>query len=173
MLLNEILSSSYLGMTICMHIYITLFFTDMALTRTLGKAAKEISSKVALTWYLSAQTTGQGYSDLQLKRSPWAASMYSQLIITHPHLSVLVFDICKHTGKISFCPIYCSLYWNSTQISCINLFLISICLKSNNTKNISSYPEPQLWLKQFSLELPKKLAPGGHWQGCEHPERKH
>lgn len=116
----------------------------MALTGTLGKAAKDISSKVALTWFLSAQTTGQGYSDLQLKRSPWAASTYSQLLITHPHLSVLVFDICKHTGNISFCPIYCSLKILKFHPNLLHSFVSNFCLKSNNTKNISSYPEPQL-----------------------------
>ena len=70
-LLKEILRSSGLGMTTCVHIYITLFFTDMCLTGALSKVTKDISWKADLTWYLGAQTTGQGYSDLQLKWTTW------------------------------------------------------------------------------------------------------
>lgn len=70
-LLNEIVGSPCLAMTTCEHIYITLFFIDICLTGALSKMTKGISSKVDLTWYLGTQTTGQGYSDLQLKWTTW------------------------------------------------------------------------------------------------------
>lgn len=69
--MNEILGSSCLSMTTCVHIYITLFFIDICLTGALSKVTKRVSSKVDLTWYLGTQTTGQGYSDLQLKWTTW------------------------------------------------------------------------------------------------------
>lgn len=36
-------------------------------------------------------------------------------------------------------------------------------------KNLCSCPQSQLRQKQFSLELERKPAPGGHDHECEHP----